>query len=88
MDEVNKEIKGDGYRAEFKKAEFLAAEKTLSNEVLKFLIEESAEVRANPEVLKNMINEKTIEKYVEAFNNKRKDSNDYKEAVNFLRELF
>lgn len=88
VDEVNKEIKGDGYRAEFKKAEFLASEKTISNEVLKFLIDESSEVRAVPEVAKKQVTSKKIDMYVEAFKQKRKDSNDYKEAVKFLREYF
>ena len=88
VDEVNREIKGDGYRAEFKKAEFLASEKTISNEVLKFLIDESSEVRADPEVAKKQVTSKTIEMYVEAFMHKSKGSNDYNEAVKFLREYF
>ena len=88
VDEVNREIKGDGFRAEFKKAEFLASEKTISNEVLKFLIDESSEVRADPEVAKKQVTSKTIEMYVEAFMHKSKGSNDYNEAVKFLREYF
>ena len=56
----NKEIKGDGYRAEFKKAEFLASEKTISNEVLKFLIDESSEVKAVPEVAKEQVQVKKL----------------------------
>ena len=88
IDEINKVVKGDGYRAEFKKAEFPAKDKTLSNDVLKFLIEESTEVRSVPEINKEMITGKKIDQYVEAFKQKRKDSNDYKEAVNFLKNYF
>ena len=35
-----------------------------------------------------MITGKKIDQYVEAFKQKRKDSNDYKEAVNFLKNYF
>lgn len=88
VDEVNKVIKGDGYRAEFKKAEFLASEKTISNEVLRFLIDESSEVSSIPEIAKEQVTSKKIDLYIEAFKQKTKDSNDYKESVKFLREYF
>jgi hypothetical protein len=67
---------------------FSAKEKTLNNEVLKFLIDESSEARSNPDIFKDLISEKVIQNYVESFQTKRKDSNDYKDAVNFLRTYF
>ena len=88
INEENREIKGDGYRAEFKKAEFLANENLLSKDFLKFIIDESSEVRTVPEVNKDMITGKRIFEYVEAFQTKRKDSNDYNEALKFLKEYF
>ena len=88
INEENREIKGDGYRAEFKKAEFLANENLLSKDFLKFIIDESSEVRTVPEVNKDMITGKRISEYVEAFQTKRKDSNDYNEALKFLKEYF
>ena len=67
---------------------FNPGEITLSNEVLKFLIDESSEARSDPEVFKDLINQKKVLKYVESFQNKRKDSNEYKEAVHFLKTYF
>jgi hypothetical protein len=69
-------------------AEYIAGEKSLSKEALALLINESSEARGNPEILKQLISEKDIQTYVEAFKNKRKDSNDYKIAVNFLKNYF
>ena len=69
-------------------AEYIASEKSLSKEALTLLVNESSEVRGNPDILKKLISEKDIQTYVEAFKNKRKDSNDYKNAVNFLKIYF
>ena len=69
-------------------ANFIAGEKTLSPEILKFLIDESSEARADSDTFKNLISEKDIQNYVESFKSKRKDSNEYKEAVNFLKTYF
>lgn len=88
IDEVNREIKGDGYRAEFKKAEFPSDERVLNNEVLKLLIDESTEVRSVPEVAEKQVTSKKIDLYRQNFTQKTKDSDDYKEAVKFLREYF
>ena len=88
VDEENKEINGAWGFVDFMETSFIAAEKSLNKEVLKFLIEESAEARTNPDIFKELINEKTIQNYVESFKTKRKDSNDYKEALNFLRTYF
>ena len=88
IDEENKEVNGAWGFVDFMETSFIAAEKTLNKEVLKFLIEESAEARTNPDIFKELINEKTIQNYVESFKTKRRDSNDYKEAVNFLRTYF
>ena len=38
--------------------------------------------------IKNIIKEKQIQKYIESFTSKRKDSNDYIQAVNFLKTYF
>ena len=46
------------------------------------MIDESSEVKAVPEVAKEQVTSKKIDMYVEAFKQKRKDSNDYKEALN------
>ena len=67
---------------------FISGERTLSNDVLKFLIDESSEARSDPEVFKDLIHQKKVLKYVESFQNKRKDSNEYKEAVHFLKTYF
>ena len=88
VDEENKEINGAWGFVDFMETSFIAAEKSLNKEVLKFLIEESAEARTNPDIFKLLINEKTIQNYVESFKTKRKDSNDYKEAVDYLRTYF
>ena len=88
VDEENKVVNGAWGFVDFMETSFIAAEKSLNNEVLKFLIEESSEARTNPDVFKQLINEKTIQTHVESFKTKRKDSNDYKEAVNFLRNYF
>ena len=61
---------------------------TLNNEILRFLIDESSEARSNPEIFKDLINEKKIQNYIEAFQTKRKDSNEYKTAVSFIKNYF
>ena len=65
-----------------------SSEIKLNEEVLKFLFDESSEARTNPEIFKNIIKEKQIQKYIESFTSKRKDSNDYLQAVNFLKTYF
>jgi hypothetical protein len=88
VDEENKEIKGAWGFVDFMEAEFDPKEITLSNEVIKYLIDESAEARTVPDVNKDLITEKDIQNYVESFKNKRKDSKDYAKAVSFLNNYF
>ncbi len=88
VDEENKEIKGAWGFVDFMEAEFDPKEITLSNEVIKYLIDESAEARTVPDVNKDLITEKDIQNYVESFKNKRKDSKDYAQAVSFLNNYF
>ena len=88
VDEDNKEVIGAWGFVDFMEANFIAGEKTLSPEILKFLIDESSEARADSDTFKNLISEKDIQNYVESFKSKRKDSNEYKEAVNFLKTYF
>ena len=88
VDEENKEIKGAWGFVDFMEAVFDPKEITLSNEVIKYLIDESAEARTVPDVNKDLITEKDIQNYVESFKNKRKDSKDYAKAVSFLNTYF
>ena len=88
VDEVNKEVKGAWGFVDFMEADFDPKEITLSNEVMKYLIEESAEARTVPSINKDLITEKVIQDYVESFKNKRKDSTDYAKAVSFLKNYF
>ena len=89
--EVNEDTKdyiGAWGFVDFMGAKFSSDEMTLNAEVIKYLIDESSEARTNPEVFKDLISEKDIQRYVESFKSKRKDSNEYKEAVNFLKTYF
>ena len=88
INEEKKEYQGAYGFIDFMGAEYIASEKSLSKEALTLLVNESSEVRGNPDILKKLISEKEIQKRVEAFKNKRKDSNDYKKAVNFLKDYF
>lgn len=88
INEETKEIKGDGYRSEFKKTKFLAGEKDLSEELIRFLIDESTETKSDPEVGKLVITGKKIDKYIDDFKNKRKDTKEYTKALTFLRAYF
>jgi hypothetical protein len=88
VDEDNKEVQGAWGFVDFMETSFSAKEKTLNNDVLKFLIDESSEARSNPDIFKDLISEKDIQNYVESFKTKRKDSNDYKDALNFLKTYF
>jgi hypothetical protein len=88
VDEENKKIIGAYGFIDFMEAKFSAKEKTLNNDVLKLLIDESSEARSNLDIFKDLISEKVIQKNVESFKTKRKDSNEYKDAVNFLRTYF
>ena len=88
INEETKEIKGDGYRSEFKRTKFLAGEKDLSEELIRFLIDESTETKSDPEVGKLVITGKKIDKYVDDFKNKRKETEEYTKALTFLRAYF
>lgn len=88
IDEDNKIIKGDGYRAEFKTTNFVPGEKNLSEELIRFMIDESTETKSIPEVAESMVTSKKIEGLVEDFKTKRKDSKEYRYAVDFLRNYF
>jgi hypothetical protein len=88
INEETKEISGACGFVDFMQTVFIAGDRTLSNDVLKFLIDESSEARTNPEIFKDLINQKKVLRYVESFQNKRKDSNEYKEAVHFLNTYF
>ncbi|MEL0208866.1 MAG: hypothetical protein VW915_08200, partial [Gammaproteobacteria bacterium] len=71
VDEDNKEVTGAWGFVDFMEASFIASEKTLSREALKFLIDESSEARSNSDIFKNLISEKDIRNYVESFKTKR-----------------
>ena len=88
LDETNKEITGAWGFVDFMETNFNPKNTELTNEVTKFLIDESAEVRTVAEVNKELITEKKIHQYVESFKTKRKDSNEYTEARDFLKAYF
>ena len=88
IDEANKEIIGAWGFVDFMEANFIPKNIELTNEVIKFLIDESAEARTVAEVNKDLITEKKIHNYVESFKTKRKDSKEYTEAYNFLKAYF
>lgn len=88
INEDTKEFKGAWGFVDFMEASIDPQEITLNNEILRFLIDESSEARANPEIFKDLINEKKIQNYIEAFQTKRKDSNEYKIAVSFIKNYF
>ena len=60
----------------------------LTDEVIRFLIDESAEARTVAEINKELITEKKIQNYVESFKTKRKDSKEYSLARDFLKAYF
>ena len=88
LNEETREISGATGFVDFMESVFSSGEKTLSNDVLKFLIDESSEARSDPAIFKDLINKKKVLKYVESFKNKRKNSNEFKEAVHFLNTYF
>ena len=88
IDEVKKEIAGAWGFVDFMEANFNPKNIELTNEVIKFLIDESAEARTVAEVNKDLITEKKIHNYVESFKTKRKDSKEYTEACDFLKTYF
>ena len=88
INEETKEISGACGFVDFMESVFISGEKTLSNDVLKFLIDESSEARTDPEIFKDLIQKKKVKEYVESFKNKRKDSNEYIKAVHFLKTYF
>ena len=88
LDEDNKEIRGAWGFVDFMEAKFNPMDVELTDEVIRFLIDESAEVRTEPEVNKELITEKKIQNYVESFKTKRKDSKEYSQARDFLKAYF
>lgn len=88
VDEENKEIIGAWGFVDFMDTEFDPKKITLNEQVIRYLIDESSEAKTDPEINKGLISEKKIQEYVESFKTKRKDSNDYKRAVDFLRTYF
>ena len=88
LDEDNKEINGAWGFVDFMEAKFNPKDVELTDEVIRFLIDESAEVRTVAEINKELITEKKIQNYVESFKTKRKDSKEYSQARDFLKAYF
>ena len=88
LDEDNKEITGAWGFVDFMEAKFNPIDVELTDEVIRFLIDESAEVRTVAEINKELITEKKIQNYVESFKTKRKDSKEYSQARDFLKAYF
>jgi len=88
VNEDTKDYRGAWGFVDFMEAKFFSKDMILNAEVIKYLIDESSEARTNPGVFKDLISEKDIQRYVESFKSKRRDSNEYKEAVNFLKTYF
>ena len=76
INEDSKDYSGAWGFVDFMEASFLSDEMILNTEVIKYLIDESSEARTNPEVFKDLISEKDIQRYVESFKSKRRDSNE------------
>lgn len=87
-DEATKDIRGSSHNVHFKSAVFSPNEKSLNTELLQFLINESVNVIDDPETNKQLVTAKKINNYVGNFRGKRSDSNDYKEALNFLKNYY
>ncbi len=88
LDEDTRKISGNGSRTDFKNTEFPASKVSLSEELIRFLIDESTETKEDPEIAKDVIREKKVKQYIEDFKNKRKDTKEYSEAVTFLKTYF
>ena len=88
LDEQTRKISGNGSVTNLKKTEFPASSITLSEEVIRFLIDKSSEAINDPEIAKQVITEKQAKQYIENFKTKRSDSKEYSEAVNFLKTYF
>ena len=89
--EVNEETKkapGNIGFIDFMEANFDPDKTPLNEDVLKVLIDDSSEAKGNPEINKDLISQKQVEKYREAFESKRKDSKEYTEARDFLKYYF
>tara|TARA_B000000609_G_C24037601_1_gene274166 strand:+ start:412 stop:726 length:315 start_codon:yes stop_codon:yes gene_type:complete len=88
LDEQTRKISGNGSVTNLKKTEFPASSISLSEEVIRFLIDKSSEAINDPEIAKQVITEKQAKQYIENFKTKRSDSKEYSEAVNFLKTYF
>ena len=88
IDEEARKISGNGARPEQKQTEFPVSGKTLSDELIRFLIDESTKTKADPELQKKVVTGKHVEKHVSNFKSKRKDSKEYSEAINFLKTYY
>ena len=88
LDEQTRKISGNGSVTNLKKTEFPASSISLSEEVIRFLIDKSSEAINDPEIAKQVITEKKAKQYIENFKTKRSDSKEYSEAVNFLKTYF
>jgi len=88
IDENTRTISGNGSRTNFKNTEFVASSASLNEEIIKFLIDESSEVIRDPEVSNQVITEHDVKQYIEHFKTKKRDSEEYIEALNFLKTYF
>ena len=88
LDEDARKISGNGSRTDFKNTEFPASKASISEDLIRFLIDESTETKEDPEIAKEVIREKKVKQYIEDFKNKRKDTKEYTEAVTFLKTYF
>ncbi len=86
LDEKTRECKGAYGFIGFMHTYIDAKKHSLPDKIIKFLIEESSDAKTN--FNSELISEKKIEQYVEAFKNKREDSDEFKQAAQFLTTYF
>ena len=88
VDEDKRDIGGAWGFVDFMGTEFNPKEVELTDEVIKFLINDSSEARSVPDINKELITKQKVDGYVESFKTKRKDSKEYLEASDFLKNYF
>ena len=88
IDEDKRDIGGAWGFVDFMGTEFNPKEVELTDEVIKFLINDSSEARSVPDINKELITKQKVDGYVESFKTKRKNSKEYLEASDFLKNYF
>ena len=88
LDEEARTFKGSPAGVDWMETECVAKDINFSIKSMEFLTNISMDSKTNPKVKDDLITQQKLNAHIEAFKSKRRNANQYKEAVKFLEEYY